>query len=131
MRTTSKAHPSYGNIKRTATLLWLAIALAGALVLWLLLNLDPLLSWLVSANLVTFLAYGYDKRIAGSGRTRIPERTLLTLVFVGGSLGAFIGMHLFHHKTAKSSFQVRFWAIVAVQVLILIVYWVWIRPALF
>ena len=99
--------------------------------MWLLLNLDPLLSWLVSANLVTFLAYGYDKRIAGSGRTRIPERTLLTLVFVGGSLGAFIGMHLFHHKTAKSSFQVRFWAIVAVQVLILIVYWVWIRPALF
>jgi len=131
MQTNTKTAKTYGNIKRTATLLWLAIAVAGGLVFWLLLSFDPLLAWLLSVNLVAFAAYGYDKRIAGSGRTRVPERTLLTLVVVGGSLGAFIGMHLFHHKTAKSSFQTRFWVIVAVQVVILIIYWFWIRPAVF
>ena len=130
MRADSRSSSNY-NIKRTATLLWLGVTLLGALVFWLVLDLDPVLSWLLSANVVAFAAYGYDKRIAGTQRTRVPERTLLALVIVGGSLGAFTGMHLFHHKTAKTSFQVRFWIIVLIQVLLLVAYWYWIRPVLF
>ncbi len=116
--------------KRTYTLLALAIALIGALVLWLLLHLDPLLAWLISVNIVAFLAYGYDKQIAGTTRTRMPEQSLLVLVIAGGSLGAFAGMHLFHHKTAKASFQARFWVIVAIQGVLLIAYGFWLRPSL-
>ena len=114
------------NTKRNYTLFSLLITLIAAAALWLLVRLDPLLAWLVSANTVAFLAYGYDKRIAGGSQTRVPEQTLLVLVIVGGSLGAFAGMHLFHHKTAKTSFQARFWVIVAIQVLLLAAYWYWL-----
>jgi uncharacterized membrane protein YsdA (DUF1294 family) len=130
MRAASRSSSNY-NIKRTATLLWLGVTLVGGLIVWLLFDLDPVFSWLLSANVTAFVAYGYDKRIAGTERTRLPERALLVLVIVGGSLGAFIGMHLFHHKTAKTSFQVRFWIIVLIQVLLLVAYWFWIRPAVF
>ena len=107
----------------------LAILLA-AVIWWSLDRLDIVLSWLISITVVTFLAYGYDKAVAGSGRMRIPERVLLLLAFAGGTIGALAGMWLFHHKTAKGSFQLLFWLVVAVQVLLLVAYYAVIRPQL-
>ncbi len=104
-----------------------AVALAAALVLAALIalaySLDVLLSWLIGINLVTLLAYGYDKAVAGSERTRVPEKVLLVLALVGGTAGAWAGMRLFHHKTAKESFQFKFWVVVAVQVVLVMVYY--------
>ena len=97
-------------------------ALLLALLLWQLLGLDPLLAWLAAMSLVTFLAYGYDKSIAGTGKTRVPERTLLLLAAAGGTVGAYVGMRFFHHKTLKGSFRRRFWLIVGVQVLLVLAY---------
>lgn len=108
--------------------LYFGPALAAALFLWLVVRWDPLLSWLFAVNPVTFLAYGLDKRLAGAGLSRVPERLLLVLALSGGSLGAWLGMRFFHHKTRKSTFQRRFWAIVAVQVLLILAYWLWVRP---
>ncbi|MEA3441587.1 MAG: DUF1294 domain-containing protein [Chloroflexota bacterium] len=79
-----------------------------------------LLIWLAIINLTTFLVYGYDKYRAATGGWRVSERTLLLLAIIGGSVGALIGMHLFRHKTAKASFQWRFWSILAVQVILII-----------
>lgn len=60
--------------------------------------------YLVIINAVTLLFMLVDKlKAKGHGR-RIPEATLLTLAFFGGSLGALIGMFLARHKTRKASF---------------------------
>ncbi len=58
-----------------------------------------LLVWLAVINLVTFAVYGIDKAKAKRGAWRVPEKTLFLLPLLGGSLGALLGMRVFHHKT--------------------------------
>ena len=55
--------------------------------------------WLIAINLVTFAVYGADKRRARRGAWRVPEKTLFLLPLLGGSVGALLGMRVFHHKT--------------------------------
>ena len=64
-----------------------------------------ILIWYLSViNFTTWAAYGLDKGRAKSGKWRIPERTLLLLTLIGGSLGALAGMIMFRHKTRKAKF---------------------------
>lgn len=72
---------------------------------------------LMSINIVTFLAYGFDKRAAQKGEKRIPESQLHTLEFMGGWCGAISGQKIFHHKTQKASYQSFFWAMLIFEVL--------------
>ena len=65
-----------------------------------------LVYWLVLVNLIAFVMYGLDKAYAKNGARRIPERSLLFWAWIGGSIGAFLGMKLFHHKTLKVKFVV-------------------------
>jgi uncharacterized membrane protein YsdA (DUF1294 family) len=74
--------------------------------------------WLLVINVVAFGYYGFDKRQARAGRRRVPEAVLHTLAAAGGSVGAFAGMKCFRHKTIKGKFQIVFWCIVVLQVLI-------------
>lgn len=61
--------------------------------------------WAVLAlNIVTFVVYGADKWQSRRGGRRVPERTLLWLLFAGGVGGAWAGMQLFRHKTKKQPF---------------------------
>lgn len=62
--------------------------------------------YLLAVNLVTFCAYGIDKRKARRGKWRMKERTLIGLAILGGSIGAFLGMQLFHHKTRRRKFTI-------------------------
>ncbi len=62
---------------------------------------------------------GYDKNQAKNNRNRISEKTLLTFVFFGGTIGSGFGMLVFRHKTAKKSYLVKFWLIVVIQILII------------
>lgn len=71
---------------------------------------------LIFINLVTFMAYGFDKRAAIKGNRRIPEMHLHTLEFLGGWPGAFIGQRVFRHKTKKKSFQSIFWLMLVLQI---------------
>ena len=64
------------------------------------------LGWLAGVNVVTFALYGIDKYRAKKGRWRIPERTLLLLPLLGGSVGGILGMAAFHHKTRHWYFRV-------------------------
>lgn len=72
------------------------------------------------ASILTFAAYGADKRAATNGTWRTPEASLLLLGLVGGWPGAIIGMRVFRHKTRKTSFRALFWATVVVNVVALV-----------
>ena len=56
-------------------------------------------------NLITFILYGIDKKRAIRKEVRISESTLISLGFIGGCLGALVGMFMFHHKTRKLIFE--------------------------
>ena len=82
--------------------------------------MNSLCCWLVSGNIITFLTFWYDKHIAGTRKTRIPEKSLLGLALLGGSPGAVIAMRWFRHKTAKRSFQKKLMLVIGLQVGLLI-----------
>ena len=55
--------------------------------------------YLLIVNIFTFIVYGVDKLKAKEHWWRISEATLLVLAVVGGSVGAWVGMKVWHHKT--------------------------------
>ena len=87
--------------------------------------------WLVCINLLTFTYYGYDKFQAVHAGRRVPEMVLHLFAIVGGSLGAYIGMWTFRHKTIKGGFRIVFWFIVLVQIATCAAAWyaLWRRAA--
>lgn len=78
-----------------------------------------LLTYILLINIMTFLLFGEDKRRAGQQKWRIPEKTLLLFTLFGGSVGALLGMYVFHHKTRKGKFRVGVPGILILQFLIL------------
>ena len=76
--------------------------------------------YLLAINLFTFCVYGLDKWKAQNGRWRIPESTLLGLAAVGGSLGAWMGMKTFHHKTLKNKFRIGVPVLLVIHALLLV-----------
>ena len=65
-----------------------------------------LVAALLLMNLLAFVLYGIDKLKAKKGAWRIPEATLLLVAFLGGSVGAFLGMEIFRHKTKHAKFKI-------------------------
>lgn len=61
--------------------------------------------YLIAINIITFIVYGIDKQKAKKGQWRISEFTLLTLAAIGGSIGAWIGMQVWRHKTQHLKFK--------------------------
>lgn len=74
------------------------------------------ISYLLGINIVTFIIYGIDKLKAKKGWWRIPEATLLLLALVGGSIGAWVGMKMWHHKTMHKKFKYGVPAILIFQI---------------
>lgn len=72
--------------------------------------------YLILVNLTAFIMYGLDKQKAVRHKWRLPERTLIGIAVFGGSLGALIGMKVFHHKTRHKKFTIGVPVIIAVQV---------------
>jgi uncharacterized membrane protein YsdA (DUF1294 family) len=75
-------------------------------------------AWYILISLITFTIYGIDKRKATRGTWRIKEQTLHLLEFAGGWPGAFAAQRYFHHKSRKTKFQIVFWIIAAVHLLV-------------
>lgn len=76
--------------------------------------------YLVVINVITFFLYGIDKLKAKRARWRFPEATLIGLAVIGGSIGAWLGMMVWHHKTMHKKFKYGIPLILAVQIGLLI-----------
>ena len=74
---------------------------------------------LLAVNAAAFLLFGLDKWKAKNGRWRIPESTLLLFAAAGGSVGAYLGMKVFHHKTRKPRFYLGIPGLMILQLLLL------------
>ena len=83
-----------------------------------------LLAYVVLMSLLAFAAFGLDKYKAKTNRWRTRERTLFLFALLGGGIGAFLGMKVFHHKTLHKQFAIGIPAIMIVQLLILGYLWV-------
>ena len=64
---------------------------------------------LIVINVLTFVVYSIDKWKAKQGSWRISEATLLLLAVIGGSIGALLGMQVWHHKTMHDALEVQIW----------------------
>ena len=79
-----------------------------------------ILIYLVAINVVTFFMYGIDKWKAKCSKWRISEATLLGMAVIGGSIGAWLGMRVWHHKTMHKKFQLGIPLIIVVQIALVI-----------
>lgn len=70
---------------------------------------------LLIINAIGFFLMLSDKRRARKNLWRIPERTLLTVAALGGSLGCLAGMYAFRHKTRHPKFTIGIPAILLLQ----------------
>lgn len=75
-----------------------------------------LLFYFFAINYIAYTTFVVDKERAQKGKQRIAEKNLLTLCFLGGSIGGWFAMKKLKHKTAKQSFKMKFYAILALQV---------------
>lgn len=80
----------------------------------------PLLHYLIIINAITFIVYGIDKWKAYKNKWRVQETTLLLLAVFGGSIGAFLGMKVWHHKTMHKKFKYGIPSILVLQIGVLL-----------
>ena len=68
--------------------------------------------YLLAINVVAFIVYGIDKYKVKKAKWR----TLLLLTVAGGSVGAWMGMKVWHHKTMHKKFKYGIPAILLIQI---------------
>ena len=84
------------------------------------------LIYLAFINVVAFFMYGIDKWKAKKDKWRTSEATLLWLAVIGGSIGAWMGMKMWHHKTLHKKFRYGLPLIIIMQIAVMI-YLLWRR----
>ena len=69
-------------------------------------NIHDIIIWYFAIiNVIAIAVYGWDKLCAMKHWWRVPEITLLGIAIIGGSIGALLGMRIFHHKTLHLKFK--------------------------
>ena len=80
-------------------------------------SLHEIFYWyLAIVNIVVLVVYGGDKLFAKLDSWRVPEKVLLLLALLGGSIGALLAMQLFRHKTKHLKFRYGVPVILLLQV---------------
>ena len=87
--------------------------------------------YLIGINLAGFAMMGIDKAKAVRRKWRISEKALFGVGILGGSLGAWIGMYWFHHKTRHWQFVIGMPLILAVQIMVGVFFLGKVLPAMF
>ena len=112
----------FGLLALFATLL-IAFGLMLLFPIW-----DRFFNYLIAINVVTFAVFGYDKLIAPTQATRVPEAILLALTALGGCVGGIIARPVFRHKTLKVPFRLAFWLCVLASIALIAAYYLWLCP---
>ena len=81
--------------------------------------------YLAVINIAAFAVFGVDKWRAARDQWRVQERTVFILALLGGSIGAVLGMHVFHHKTRKWYFRFGIPAILILQIAAVVLFFAW------
>ena len=76
--------------------------------------------YLIAINLIGFCMMGVDKRKARRGKWRVKEASLFLPAVIGGSLGSWLGMYVFRHKTKHWYFVVGMPLILVLQVIVVL-----------
>ena len=77
-------------------------------------------AFLLSVNVIAFFMYGIDKWKAKKDKWRTSEATLMWLAVICGSIGAWLGMKVWHHKTMHKKFRYGLPLIIIVQIALII-----------
>ncbi|MCR4966003.1 MAG: DUF1294 domain-containing protein [Bacteroidales bacterium] len=90
-------------------------------------TIQAIIIYLLAISVVTFFVFGIDKLKAKHNSWRVPERVLLSLAALGGSIGAWLGMSVWHHKTQHDKFKYGVPAILVIQITIVVVVVLYMR----
>ena len=82
--------------------------------------MNIILGYFLAVNITSFLLYGIDKFKARKNLWRISEATLLTMAAIGGSIGAWVGMRIWHHKTMHKKFKYGIPVIIILQIALVV-----------
>ena len=88
-----------------------------------------LLAYIAVMSLISIVICIYDKKISKKNKVelRIPEKTLLILSALGGSVAMFITMLIFRHKTKHVKFMLGIPVIMILQAALAVAYIMFIR----
>ena len=86
-------------------------------------------AYLIIVNALGFLLMLIDKAKAKKKKWRIPEKTLMTVAAIGGSVGSLLGMYVVRHKTKHPKFTIGIPLILALQTIALVIVWSMIKAA--
>lgn len=79
-----------------------------------------LILYLLIINAAGFLSMLIDKHKARKNLWRIPEKTLIGIAALGGSVGSLLGMYTVRHKTKHPKFTVGIPVILTLQIIIML-----------
>lgn len=82
--------------------------------------MEFLILYLAAINLAAFVMCFWDKKKAEKGKWRVSEKTLFILALFGGSLGLYVSMRMFHHKTRHKRFMIGVPLIFLLQIIIIV-----------
>ena len=87
--------------------------------------LHVVLAYFITVNVLSLVLFGIDKWKAKHDKWRISEATLLSVTAIGGSIGAWVGMKVWHHKTMHKKFKYGIPLVMVLQfsLLLFTLYW--------
>lgn len=81
-----------------------------------------ILFYLLIINLTGFIIMFIDKSRSIHKEWRVPEKNLIGLSVIGGSIGMLLGMYIFRHKTKHKKFTIGIPFILIIQFSLIILY---------
>ena len=82
-----------------------------------------ILIYLFVINMIAILSIALDKSAARNGEARVKESSLFVIAAIGGGIGMYIAMRIFHHKTRKNKFMIGIPAMVLTEIGLLIIFY--------
>ena len=79
-----------------------------------------LIFYLILISIISIIVTVWDKISAIAHKRRVPERVLLTLSAVGGSVAMLVTMLIIRHKTRKPKFMIGIPAIILLQLILIL-----------